>query len=162
MYHFYVVMQLIYLDMWMEQVMQHISYLNDTPGIVVRMQMGNQAFRFLLRLIACCKLKDISTKLISFLVAFDHNVFKFSLSQDLAIIPHSQINNFRKMRRQQIQTKTVFKDFVNSGWYYIYVFFFHLGFLSRTFTIHRTAGEGESSFCKSSLPFPPVSRTLRH
>ena len=95
--------------------MQHISYLNDTPGIVVRMQMGKQAFRFLLRLIACCKLKDISTKLISFLVAFDHNVFKFSLSQDLAIIPHSQINNFRKMRRQQIQTKTVFKDFVNSG-----------------------------------------------
>ena len=40
------------------------------------------------------------------------------------------------------------------------VFFFFLGFLSRTFTIHRTAGEGEGYLFNSSLLFPPVSRAL--
>ena len=40
--------------------------------------------------------------------------------------------------------------------------FFYLGFLSRTFTIHRTAGEGGGYLFKSSLPLPPTSRTLRH
>ena len=40
--------------------------------------------------------------------------------------------------------------------------FFYLGFLSRTFTIHRTAGEGGGYFFKSSLPLPPASQTLRH
>ena len=32
--------------------------------------------------------------------------------------------------------------------------FFYLGFLSRTFTIHKTAGKG-------SLPPPPVSQILK-
>ena len=41
-------------------------------------------------------------------------------------------------------------------------FFFYLGFLSRTFTIHRTEGEGGGYFFKSSLPIPPASQTLRH
>ena len=40
--------------------------------------------------------------------------------------------------------------------------FFYLGFLSRTFTIHMVAGEGEGYLFNSSLPFPPVSQTLRH
>ena len=40
--------------------------------------------------------------------------------------------------------------------------FFYLGLLSRTFTIHRTAGEGGSYFFKSSLPLPPAPQTLRH
>ena len=39
-------------------------------------------------------------------------------------------------------------------------FFFNLGFLSRTFTNHRTAGEGH--FFNSSLPLPPASQALRH
>ena len=42
------------------------------------------------------------------------------------------------------------------------VFFFYLGFLSCTFTIHRTAGEGGGSLFNSSVPLPPVSQTLRH
>ena len=42
------------------------------------------------------------------------------------------------------------------------LFFFYLGFLSRTFTNHRTAGEGGVHFLNSSLPFPPASQTLRH
>ena len=41
-------------------------------------------------------------------------------------------------------------------------FFFYVGFLSRTFTNHRTAGEGGGYFINSSLPLPPASQTLRH
>ena len=40
-------------------------------------------------------------------------------------------------------------------------FFFYLGFLSRTFTIHRTAGEGGGYLFNSSLPLPPTSETLK-
>ena len=40
--------------------------------------------------------------------------------------------------------------------------FFYLGFLSRTFTIHETAGEGGGYLFNSSLPLPPASQTLRH
>ena len=39
-------------------------------------------------------------------------------------------------------------------------FFFYLGFLSRTLTIHRTAGEGEGLFFNSSLPLPPALQTM--
>ena len=45
---------------------------------------------------------------------------------------------------------------------FVFVFFFYLGFLSRTFTIHRTAGEGGGYFFNSPLPLPPASQTLRH
>ena len=41
-------------------------------------------------------------------------------------------------------------------------FFFYVGFLSRTFTNHRAAGEGGGYFINSSLPFPPASQTLRY
>ena len=42
-------------------------------------------------------------------------------------------------------------------------FFFCVGFLSWTFTNHRTAGEGGGGhFFNSSLPLPPASQTLRH
>ena len=39
-------------------------------------------------------------------------------------------------------------------------FFFYLGFLTRTFTNHRTAGEEGGHFFNSSLPLPPASQTL--
>ena len=45
---------------------------------------------------------------------------------------------------------------------FFFCFFFYLGFLSRTFTIHRTAGEGGGYLFNSSLPLPPASQTLRH
>ena len=41
-------------------------------------------------------------------------------------------------------------------------FFFYLGFLSRTFMNHKTAGEGGGHFFNSSLPLPTASQTLRH
>ena len=43
----------------------------------------------------------------------------------------------------------------------IYIFF-NLGFLSRLFTNHRTAGEEARYFFNSSLPLPPASQTFRH
>ena len=43
-----------------------------------------------------------------------------------------------------------------------FFFFFYLGFLSRTFTNHRTAEEGGGHFFNSSLPLPPASQTIRH
>ena len=39
------------------------------------------------------------------------------------------------------------------------VLFFFLGFLSRTFTFHRTAGKGEGYLFNSSVLLPPASRT---
>ena len=45
---------------------------------------------------------------------------------------------------------------------FFFFFFFYRGFLSRTFTIHRTAGEGGGYLFNSSLPLPPASQTLRH
>ena len=39
--------------------------------------------------------------------------------------------------------------------------FFYLGFLSRPFTNHSTAGEGGRHFFNSSLPLPPTSQTFR-
>ena len=42
----------------------------------------------------------------------------------------------------------------------INTFFFYLGFLSRPFTHHRTAGEGGGHFFNSSLQLPPASQTL--
>ena len=43
------------------------------------------------------------------------------------------------------------------------VFFIYLGFLSRTFTIHRTAAQDNRGYLfNSSLPLRPASQTLRH
>ena len=41
-------------------------------------------------------------------------------------------------------------------------YFFLSGFLSRTFTNHRTGGEGGEHFFNPSLALPPASQTLRH
>ena len=45
---------------------------------------------------------------------------------------------------------------------FFFFFFFYLGFLSRAFTIHGTAGEGGGYLFNSSLPLPPASQALRH
>ena len=46
---------------------------------------------------------------------------------------------------------------ISFSFFSIWVFF-----LSRTFTIHRTAGEEGRYLFNSSLPLPPASQTLRH
>ena len=44
--------------------------------------------------------------------------------------------------------------------YYYYYYFFYLGFLSRTFTIHRTVGEGGGHLFNSSPSLPLASQTI--
>ena len=41
-------------------------------------------------------------------------------------------------------------------------FFFFVGFFSQAFKSHRTAGEGERHFFKSSLLLPPASQRRKH
>ena len=53
-------------------------------------------------------------------------------------------------------------DCVDNILFFSFFFFFYLGFLSRTFTIHGTAGEGGGYLFNSSLPLPPASQTLGH
>ena len=65
------------------------------------------------------------------------------------------------------------KDLQRSHWFMMNVliwqfnnsncsFFFHLGFLSRTFTIHRTTEEGEGYLFNSSLLLLALLQTLKH
>ena len=43
---------------------------------------------------------------------------------------------------------------------WLHIFFFYLGFLSRTFTNHRTAGEGEGISLTPHYHFHPLHRQL--
>ena len=52
--------------------------------------------------------------------------------------------------------------YVITGRHFFVVVVLCLGFLSRTFTIHRTAGEGRGYLFNSSLPLPPASQTPIH
>ena len=47
-----------------------------------------------------------------------------------------------------------------SRFFYIFLFFFYLGFLSQPFPNYRTAGEGGRHFFNSSLPLLPALQTL--
>ena len=67
-----------------------------------------------------------------------------------------------------ITMRIVGKAYGNAWWpkdvrnhHYWSYFFFYLGFLSRTFKIHRTAGEWGGYICNSSLSLPLSSQTLR-
>ena len=53
---------------------------------------------------------------------------------------HRKINNINEWQRKTSC------GYVNNLWleFYLFIFFFYLGFLSRTLTNHRTAGEGIS------------------
>ena len=53
-------------------------------------------------------------------------------------------------------TQRSINDIFTNAFFYMY-----FGFLTRTFTIRRTTGEG-GYFSNSSLPLPPASQTLRH
>ena len=74
-----------------------------------------------------------------------------------------EVTNKDKSLKTQLQLLTGDKQKADTKKnIYIYIFFFYLGFLSRTFTIHGTAGEGGGYLFNSSLPLPPASQTLRH
>ena len=71
---------------------------------------------------------------------------------------------YQKLKNEIINWKKFTVDTTNPGWESnpCHLLFLQLGFLSRTFTIHRTAGEGGGYLFKSSLPLPLSSQTLRH
>ena len=48
---------------------------------------------------------------------------------------------------------------LNLCFIYIYIYFLYLGFLSRIFTNHRTAGEGGGHFFNCSLQLPPAAHS---
>ena len=52
--------------------------------------------------------------------------------------------------------------FFAADFYPLCLLFFYLGFFSRTFTNHRTAGEGGGYLFNSSPPLTHTSQTLRH
>ena len=63
-----------------------------------------------------------------------------------------------------VKTQSSQKSFISDAGIpcFFFFFFFYLGFLSRTFTIHRTAGKGGGYLFNYSLPLPAASQTLRH
>ena len=91
------------------------------------------------------------------LIFFNKFIF-LRTSAELTI--QTRIYGFRvNQGENQFQQFSVsFVDFHNL----FFFFFLYLGFLSRTFTIHRTAGEVGGYIFKSSLPLPPASQTLIH
>ena len=60
--------------------------------------------------------------------------------------------------------KSCFNQWTNGSWRRrdIYIYISCLGFISRTFTIHRTAGEEGGYFVKCSLPLLSALQTLSH
>ena len=63
------------------------------------------------------------------------------------------------MRRifQSVSNYPIVCTFTATSYQQIYYFFVHLGFLSRSFTNHRSAGEGGGHFFNSLVPLPPAS-----
>ena len=88
--------------------------------------------------------KDFHHKLPQMSLFFSSDLHKFKLETQVKTLTHI------------VDEKHVaIKDAIT-------IFFFYLGFLSRTFTIHRTAGEGGGYLFNSFLPLPPASQTLRY
>ena len=101
----------------------------------------------------------------------------FGMVADLFRFPYNLscvrliLNNFKTSFMKTSNYEMVIKPLSNVIRYYRYqivsiilnfIYFFYLGFLSRKFTIHRTAGEGGGYLFSPSLPLPPASKTLRH
>ena len=69
---------------------------------------------------------------------------------------------FVRLSMSECNWSFLYSKFDSFGTVHLLIFFFYLGFLSRTFSNHRTAGEEGGHFFNSSLPLPPASQTLRH
>ena len=64
-------------------------------------------------------------------------------------------------RSSSTYTESLFLHVVKHNLLFLFLFFY-LAFLSRIFTIHRTAGEGGGYLLIFFLPLPPASQTMRH
>ena len=74
--------------------------------------------------------------------------------------PHKEVVKDQSVTKKFRMVFDASARLIMIGKFWVYIFFFYLGFLSRTFTNHRTAGEGGGHFFNSSLPLPPVHRHL--
>ena len=104
-------------------------------------------------------LKEIGKNLDNYSSKYDN----FILLGDLNSEPtESAVRDFCEIYscKNLIKDNTCFKNPSKPSC--IFFFFFYLGFLSRTFTIHGTTGEGGGYLFNSSLPLPPASQALRH
>ena len=71
----------------------------------------------------------------------------------IKLLNHDNFENIKNVKDLQRANNNVKKNLF---------FFFYLGFLLRTFTIHGTAGKGGGYLFNFSLPLPPASQTFRH
>ena len=71
-------------------------------------------------------------------------------------------SNFKKLNIHTLNN-TLYIRFLKTAMRYVYLFihFFYVGFILRTFTNHRISGEGGGHFFNSSLPHPLPHRLLR-
>ena len=101
-------------------------------------------------------IQTLKIKIYKYMTSISKNVYIDQL--------HDTVNEYnntynRTMKMKSVDVKDNILIFKKK---FFFFFFFYLGFLSRTFTIHGTAGEGGGYLFNSSLPLPPASQTLRH
>ena len=84
-------------------------------------------------------------------------IYKKGLVTPYHEIPVNTMNFFYIFLVKQRKFSSGISDFFPLSYTH---FFFYLGFLSRTFTIHRTAGEGGGHSINSSSLLLPASQTL--
>ena len=85
------------------------------------------------------------------------------LSRESSVFVKESPDRKKGLSKTCIRIYRRFKSYVNIQCKFVFfVFFFYVGFLLRTFTIHRTAGEGGGYLFNSSLSLPPTSQTFRH
>ena len=85
-------------------------------------------------------------------------IYSTELAAVIFFLKRTMLNAHMHLQRSHsFIVKVLIRQFLNSSC----SFFFYLGFLSRKYTIHRTAGEGGGGFLfNSSLPLLPVCRNL--
>ena len=87
---------------------------------------------------------------------FGKLVLTYPISSLLASLPSQKLSG--RYRNRDIHCQFLhYLFFCKFNWQ-----FFCLDFLSRRFTIHRTAGEGGGYSCNFMLPLPPSSQAPRH
>ena len=104
-------MEIFYLDMRMEEVMQHTSSLAHITGIVVKLQVGGQVFQFFIKFQSLFQIERYAEEAYqvsgrAYPPYFQIKFISVNVSvDDLAIIHSSQISYFRRLKRQQKQAK---------------------------------------------------------
>ena len=96
-----------------------------------------------------------------FLRQLEKEISNGLLNDSLSIPSSVSKEEWEALRELLNDWNSVIKQAGKSSCMVVVVFFlFYLGFLSQSFPIHRTAGEGGGYLFNSFLPLPPVSQIL--